>query len=80
MDEPHERHLRRKALRLRLSGMPLVKVLEIVGRSKAWFNKWAKRFEHFGAAGLKSSSRRPHHPAPVLTASVVRMIVRTAGD
>jgi len=75
MNEQQERRLRRKALRLRLSGMPLVKVLKIVGRSKAWFNKWAKRFEHFGGAGLKSGSRRPHHPAPVLTASVVRMIV-----
>jgi putative transposase len=76
MDEQQERQLRRKALRLRLSGTPLVKVLKIVGRSKAWFNKWAKRFERFGVAGLKSGSRCPHHQPQVLTTAVVRMIVR----
>jgi transposase len=77
MDEQQERRLRRKALRLRLSGTPLVKVLKIVGRSKAWFNKWAKRFERFGAAGLKSRSRRPHHQPRVLAPPLVRAIVRT---
>ncbi len=80
MDEQQERRLRRKALRLRLSGTPLVKVLKIVGRSKAWFNKWAKRFERFGAAGLKSRTRRPHHqPQGSLRRSSMRLFLRDSG-
>ncbi len=75
MDDQHEFRLRRKALRLRLSGMPLVQVLKIVHRSKAWFSKWTQRFEQFGAAGLKSRSRRPHHQPTVLPPPLVRTIV-----
>ncbi len=76
MDDQHELQLRRKALRLRLSGRPLVQVLQIVHRSKAWFSKWAQRFDQLGTPGLKSRSRRPHRQPPVLTPPLVRTIVR----
>jgi putative transposase len=76
MDEQGELRLRRKAIRLRLSGRPLKRVLQTVRRSKAWFSKWLKRFDQFGTAGLKSRSRRPHHQPTALTAPRVRAIIR----
>lgn len=77
MDEQHERHLRRKAIRLQLQGLPVARILKVVHRSKAWFNKWAHRFEQLGAAGLKSRSRQPHHQPRAISPALVRAIVRT---
>ncbi len=77
MDEQHERHLRRKAMRLQLQGIPVAHILKVVQRSKAWFSKWAHRFEQLGAAGLKSHSRQPHHQPRTLGPALVRAIVRT---
>lgn len=77
MDEQSERRLRRKAIRLHLRGLPVTKILEVVQRSKAWFSKWSHRFEQFGAAGLKSRSRRPHHQPTASASSLVWAIVRT---
>ena len=77
MDEQHERHLRRKAIRLHVQGLPAAQILKVVQRSKAWFNKWLHRFEQFGAAGLKSRSRRPHHQPHAASPALVRAIVRT---
>jgi transposase len=77
MDEQHERHLRRKAIRLHLQGIPVARILKVVHRSKAWFSKWAQRFEQSGAAGLKSRSRQPHHQPRAIAPALVRAIVRT---
>jgi putative transposase len=77
MDEQHERHLRRKAIRLHLQGLPVARILKVVQRSKAWFSKWAHRFEQIGAAGLKSRSRQPHHQPRAIGPALVRAIVRT---
>ena len=77
MDEQHERQLRRKAIRLSLRGLPVTKILRAVQRSKAWFSKWAQRFNRFGTAGLKSRSRRPHHYPTAAAPALVRAIVRT---
>ncbi len=76
MDEQGEFRLRRKAIRLHLSGLPLKTVLQTVRRSKAWFSKWLKRFDRFGITGLKSRTRRPHHQPTALTAPRVRAIIR----
>ncbi|CAG0937339.1 putative protein YagA [Thermoflexales bacterium] len=77
MDEHHELRLRRKAIRLHLHGLPVAQVLQVVQRSKAWFSKWSQRFEQFGAAGLKSRSRRPHHQPTASAPPLVQAIVRT---
>lgn len=37
MDEQHERHLRRKAIRLHVQGLPVARILKVVQRRKAWF-------------------------------------------
>ena len=76
MDEQGELRLRRKAIQLRLSSLPLKIVLQMVHRSKAWFSKWFNRFDQFGTAGLKSRTRRPHHHPTALTAPRVRAIIR----
>ena len=77
MDEQHERHLRRKAIRLHLQGLPVARILKVVQRSKAWFNKWAHRFEQIGAAVLKSRTRQLHHHPRAINPALVRAIVRT---
>lgn len=61
MDEKKERSLRRKAIRLWLRGLSRGEILKRIVRSRAWLCKWQRRFTQLGWAGLKSSSRRPHH-------------------
>lgn len=77
MDDQQELRLRRKAMRLRLQGVPHHRILEQVQRSRAWLSKWQKRFERQGAAGLRSHSRRPHHAPSACSPRVVRLIVHT---
>jgi hypothetical protein len=54
MDEQQELRLRRQAIRLHVKDVRLKVILEKVQRSRAWFNKWQKRFDQLGAAGLRS--------------------------
>jgi hypothetical protein len=77
MDDKQELRLRRKALRLRLQGVPHNVILEKVQRSRAWLSKWQKRFERQGASGLGSHPRRPHHAPSACSPEVVRLIVQT---
>ena len=77
MDDKQELRRRRKAMRLRLQGIPHNIILEKVQRSRAWLSKWQIRFERQGAAGLRSHSRRPHHAPSVCSPKVVRLIVQT---
>jgi len=77
MDDKQELRLRRKAIRLRLKGVPLKVILEKVQRSRAWFNKWQKRFDQQGTLGFRSHSRRPHHAPTACSPRIVRLIVRT---
>ncbi len=72
MDEQSERRLRRKAVRLHLRALPVPQILKVVQRSKAWFSKRSHRFEQFGAAGLKSRSRRPHHQPTTFASAASR--------
>src|SRR5215813_5657391 len=60
MDEKKERGLRRKAIRWMLDGLKSGVILKRLGRSRAWFSKWKKRFDKLGWEGLRSESRSPH--------------------
>jgi len=77
MDEKQELRLRRKAMRLRVQGIPHQVILEQVQRSRAWLSKWQKRFEQYGISGLQSHSRQPHHTPTTCSARIVRLIVQT---
>src|SRR5262245_19761566 len=60
MDEKKERSLRRRAIRWMLKGISPSAIFKRLGRSRAWFSKWRKRFDKSGWEGLKSRSFRPH--------------------
>ena len=77
MDEKHERQVRRQAIRLWLHGVKPKSILDTVQRSYFWLSKWRKRFEHDGAQGLHSHSRRPHTTPRAYPLRVVRLIIRT---
>ena len=76
MNEPHERRLRRKAIRWDGQGVPPAVILQRVGRSRAWLSKWRRRFERSGTRGLRSQSRRPQHRPRQYRAWARRQVVR----
>ena len=78
MNEPHERRLRRKALRGYLQGLRPAVILRRVGRSREWLSKWRRRFSRAGPKGLHSQLRRPHH-RPTAYGSWVRQRVGLIG-
>lgn len=77
MDDRQELRLRRKAIRLRLKGIPHKVILEKVHRSRGWLSKWQKRFDRQGTPSLRSRSRRPHHTPNACSPQIVRLIVQT---
>jgi hypothetical protein len=77
MDNEQEFRLRRKAMRLRLQGIPHTVLLEKVHRSPGWLSKWQNRFDQQGSAGLRSRSRRPHHTPNACAPRIVQLIVQT---
>lgn len=77
MDDKQELRLRRKAIRLRLKGIPHKLILAKVQRSRAWLSKWQKRFDQSGAAGLHTHSRRPLNTPTACSPRVVKWIAQT---
>ena len=77
MDEKQEFRLRRKAIRMHLQGNARQAILAQVHRSRAWLNKWQKRFEQHGLSGLHGHSRRPHQMPTRYSSSIVKLIVQT---
>jgi transposase len=59
MNSKEELALRRKAIRLLLKGLRPSEVLKGISRGRTWLNKWWRRYEKDGPAGLKTSSRQP---------------------
>jgi len=77
MDDKQELQRRRRAIRLRVLGVPHKIILEKVQRSRAWLSKWQKRYEQQGPSGLRTHSRRPHHTPGACPPRIMRLIVRT---
>lgn len=77
MDDHDDLRRRREAIRLWLKGTRSKDILQRVGRSRAWWSKWRRRFKRLGVRGLKSQSRRPRRLARACAPRLVRLIVRT---
>lgn len=77
MDDKHELHLRRKAIRLLLKGLQPSIILKTVHRGRTWLAKWRARFERLGLGGLQSQSRRPHRTPTACPPRLVRLIAQT---
>jgi putative transposase len=77
MDDHDDLRRRREAIRLWLKGTRSKDLLHRVGRSRAWWSKWRRRFQRQGARGLRSRSRRPRRLARSCPPRIVRLIVQT---
>lgn len=77
MDDHDDLRRRREAIRLWLKGTRSKDILQRVGRSRAWWSKWRRRFQRHGPRGLRSQSRRPRRLARACPPRIVRLIVRT---
>jgi putative transposase len=77
MDEKQELQLRRQAIRLWLKGLSPSNILKKIRRSRFWLNKWQKRFDRQGSAGLHSQSRKPHHTPTAYAPRIGRLIIQT---
>jgi hypothetical protein len=77
MDDHDDLRQRQEAVRLWLKGTRSKDILHRVGRSRAWWSKWRRRFQRLGARGLHSRSRRPRQLARRCPPRIVRLIVQT---
>ena len=51
---------RQRAITLRLAGRPVKDICQTLGRTKAWFTKWWRRYLEMGADGLYDLTRARH--------------------
>lgn len=77
MDDHDDLRRRREAIRLWLKGTRTQDILRRVGRSRAWWSKWRRRFQRDGVRGLRTRSRRPRRLARACSPRIVRLIVQT---
>ena len=54
---------RQRAIHLRLAGRTVAYICAAVGRVKAWFHKWWRRYLEAGPEGLYDLTRANHHVA-----------------
>ena len=66
---------RQRAITLRLAGRSVKQVCHAVGRTKAWFHKWWRRYLAFGAHGLFDLTRANRHVAARIPPELERTIL-----
>jgi putative transposase len=66
---------RQRAINLRLAGRPVQYICAAVGRVKAWFHKWWRRYLEAGPEGLYDLTRANHHVAQHLSPELERTIL-----
>lgn len=57
----NKKEIREQAIRRYENGESPTEIYQSLGKSKAWFFKWLKRYKHNGEDWARSYSRRPHH-------------------
>ena len=66
---------RQRAITLRIAGRSVKQVGHAVGRTKAWFHNWWRRYLAFGADGLFDLTRANHHVAARIPPELERTIL-----
>jgi transposase InsO family protein len=66
---------RQRAITLRLAGRSVKEVCHAVGRTKAWFHKWWRRYLALGANGLFDLTRANRHVAARIPPELERTIL-----
>ena len=66
---------RQRAINLRLAGRPVKRICSALGRGKAWFHKWWRRYLEDGPEGLYDRTRANHHLAQRISPELERAIL-----
>ena len=66
---------RQRAISLRLAGRSVQHICTVIGRVKAWFHKWWRRYLEAGPEGLYDLTRANHHVAQRISPELERTIL-----
>jgi len=72
-----EKELREDAIRRLENGESPKEIYQSLGKSKAWFFKWLKRYKHEGKNWSSSRSRRPHHTSKKIDTTMEQAVIET---
>jgi len=72
-----EKELREDAIRRLENGESPKEIYQSLGKSKAWFFKWLKRYKHEGKNWSCSRSRRPHHTSKKIDTAMEQAVIET---
>lgn len=72
-----EKGLREDAIKRFENGESPKEIYQSLGKSKAWFFKWLKRYNNEGENWASSRSRRPHHSSKKVDLSMEQAVIET---
>ena len=72
-----EKELREEAIKRFENGESPKGIYQSLGKSKAWFFKWLKRYKHEGENWAQSGSRRPHHTSKKIDTTMEQAVIET---
>ena len=72
-----EKELRENAIKRIENGESPKEIYQSLGKSKAWFFKWLKRYKHEGKNWACSRSRRPHHTSKKIDTTMEQAVIET---
>ncbi len=72
-----EKELREDAIKRLENGESPKEIYQSLGKSKAWFFKWLKRYKHEGKNWACSRSRRPHHTSKKIDTTMEQAVIET---
>ena len=58
---------RQQAIKLRLAGQSVAAISRILGRTRAWFHRWWRRYRALGPHGLFDLTRANPQPRRIVT-------------
>lgn len=72
-----EKELREDAIKRLENGESPKEIYQSLGKSKAWFFKWLKRYKHEGKNWACSRSRRPHDTSKKIDTTMEQAVIDT---
>ena len=72
-----EKELREDAIKRLENGESPKEIYQSLGKSKAWFFKWLKRYKNEGENWAQSRSRRPHHSSKKIDTTMEQAVIET---
>jgi len=72
-----EKEFRESAIKRLENGESSKEIYQSLGKSKAWFFKWLKRYKNEGENWAQSRSRRPHHTSKKIDTTMEQAVIET---